>query len=370
MGFKIRQLGRGPAKVLNKIGGAGIFGKRKNHFRILGIPVGKDLVPIVQTTVTVAATVVGGPAAGIVTSGAVCGLSGGNESDLTHTLAVSAAGVGVSQVAKCCSTIAGQVATHAAGNVAIAAAIGEDLATAAISSVASSVVNMGDVTGNEIGNHALGSAIGGAINDEDNPLRGALQGSLQRSLQGVGSVLMAQTIGAIPISESDAVQVKLDEPKETRENSTERVKQLQCKEPEALDLIDAKSHDISSFIYDKSNKTESDNISKTTKIDVKPSDIYDIGTTLYYTETTTTQNECQNEKFAPIRHQKVFHENYCFTLRDVTKTSLNVTDVSHELHVNQECLTNSAIGATVVVGVLAVPELVVPALIANNLANN
>jgi hypothetical protein len=103
MGFKLKHVFKAPTKILHAAGNAGIFGQRGDHFRVLGIKVGKDLVPVVQTAAIVATAAVGGPvlaaetglslaaSSAIVSTAAnatVTGLSGGNEAQVTNAIIV------------------------------------------------------------------------------------------------------------------------------------------------------------------------------------------------------------------------------------------------------------------------------------------
>src|SRR2546430_1312096 len=66
MPFKLKHIVHGPAKVIREIArplaDSGMFGVRHDQFRVIGIPIGKDLVPVVTAAVTIAAVAIGGPA--------------------------------------------------------------------------------------------------------------------------------------------------------------------------------------------------------------------------------------------------------------------------------------------------------------------
>jgi len=186
MGFKLKHVFKGPAKVLNAIGKAGIFGQRGNHFRILGIKVGKDLVPVVQAVTVIATTIVAGPAmvstfaiteataticVAATSNGVVTGLSGGNESQVTKAVVQGAATAYIGNLATAASTIPEAVTIHVAGNTAVNLSTGSSLDQAIITSLPGAVGY--SLPGNVVAQYAATTATGALL--DDNALRGGLQ---------------------------------------------------------------------------------------------------------------------------------------------------------------------------------------------------
>lgn len=89
MGFKFKHIIKAPVKIGNKIGQTGVLGQRNDNFRVLGIKIGKDLVPVVQTAAIVLMSPVLGP---VLSSSTVTALSGGNESDVLKSATISTVG--------------------------------------------------------------------------------------------------------------------------------------------------------------------------------------------------------------------------------------------------------------------------------------
>ena len=186
MPFKIKHVFKGPAKVLNAVGNAGLFGQRGDHFRVAGIKVGKDLVPVVQGAAVVATVAAGGPALAsacaipeataivAVSAGAsatVTGLSGGNESQVATACAKGAATAYVGNVANAAATIPEAVTIHVAGNTGIAVATSSNVSEGIVGSLPGVV---GYCAPTNIGAQYMTTAAAGAVLN-DNPLRGALQ---------------------------------------------------------------------------------------------------------------------------------------------------------------------------------------------------
>lgn len=182
MGFKLKHVFKGPTKVLNAVGNAGILGQRGDHFRILGVKIGKDLVPVVQTAAIVAtANVIGPvlsgltPAATTITSTAisssvVTGLSGGNESSVTNAAVSGAINSGTNIIAGTESNIIGQTIIKTVGNITA------DIVTNNDVNVASSIVNAvcdAILPHNETSSFVKGVITAAVTND--NPLRSGLQ---------------------------------------------------------------------------------------------------------------------------------------------------------------------------------------------------
>jgi hypothetical protein len=126
--------------VANPVAKAGIFGVRHDNFRVAGIRMGSDLVPVVNTAISVAATIAGGPAGGVLASAYTTAASGGNDKQVTNAILVSGATAGVGAAASTITSVAGQVAVQAAGTGVIAAATGQNVVRAVLGSVAGSAV--------------------------------------------------------------------------------------------------------------------------------------------------------------------------------------------------------------------------------------
>ena len=190
MPFKLKQVFKGPAKVLNAVGESGVFGKRNDDFRVLGIKVGKDLAPVVQTAAVVAAVVVGGPAlaasTGLTTTGAmvvtgaaanasVTGLSGGNEKAVCNATVVGGISGATGAVVQSLPTVSAQVAVSAASGAVCAEISGGNPVVGAVTgAVSASLPNVSDNA--YINNSVKGAAIGsvGAVLTHDNVIRAAL----------------------------------------------------------------------------------------------------------------------------------------------------------------------------------------------------
>ena len=186
MGFKLKHIFRAPAKLLNKLGQTGILGVRKNHFRILGIKVGKDLLPIVQGALCTASIACGTPfligvtglptaAASIITSaatsGIMSGLSGGNDASVMKSTLLSAASAAVSTtISNSNLDFPEKIAAHAIGNTFVNLASGSGLQV----SIVNSIIEVPCiVVPNNITVKCMCGAIKGAVSD-DNILRGIL----------------------------------------------------------------------------------------------------------------------------------------------------------------------------------------------------
>ena len=141
MGFKFKHIFKGPTKVLNAVGQSGVFGVRHGKFRVAGIPIGRDLAPVVQAVAVVATIAVGGPAlasatglgattATVITSasasGAMTGLSGGDASQVTRATACGAGMATVGGLASSAPTLTQAVTTQVVGATAVGLATGSE----------------------------------------------------------------------------------------------------------------------------------------------------------------------------------------------------------------------------------------------------
>src|SRR5665648_165003 len=209
---------KAPAKLLNVIGESGLFGQRGDNFRVLGLKIPKDVVPIVKAAVVIAAVTIGGPAlaasttmtttaATVVTSAVanatVTGCSGGNESQVLRAAAVGGATALVGNITQAAPSISQAVTRHVAGNAAVSLASGNDFKTSLIQAVTSLPIVAAPAN---LAVQYTASAVQGAMLNDDNPLRGALQAA---ALAGVANAV--KTSSAMPpngSSENTAVPAR------------------------------------------------------------------------------------------------------------------------------------------------------------------
>lgn len=159
--------------VAKPVSRAGLFGVRHNNFRVLGVRVGSDLVPVVGGAVSVAAGLVGGPIAAAEASAFVAAASGASKDQISTTLITGVLTAGASTAVNACSTIVGAVTTHIATNTAINTVVGGQPLSQAI--VNSAVTSISLINPSNTHLQFAVSAAAGAVNNLDNPLRGALQ---------------------------------------------------------------------------------------------------------------------------------------------------------------------------------------------------
>ena len=167
MGFKLKHVFKGVARVTHAVASSGMLGVRHGNFRVAGVRIGSDLVPIVQTALVVAATVAAPGVGTVAASALVTGLSGGDESDILKAVVRGTGAAAVGGVTGGCASMPAAIAIHVAGNTAVGMAMGDDFKTAIISSAASA-------PGISSGEALIAHVAGGALLDE-NPLRGGLQ---------------------------------------------------------------------------------------------------------------------------------------------------------------------------------------------------
>src|SRR5665648_46980 len=196
---------KAPAKLLNVIGESGLFGQRGDNFRVLGLKIPKDVVPIVKAAVVIAAVTIGGPAlaasttmtttaATVVTSAVanatVTGCSGGNESQVLRAAAVGGATALVGNITQAAPSISQAVTRHVAGNAAVSLASGNDFKTSLIQAVTSIPIVAAPTN---LAVQYTASAVQGAMLNGENPLRGAIQAA---ALAGVANAV--KTSSAMP----------------------------------------------------------------------------------------------------------------------------------------------------------------------------
>jgi hypothetical protein len=174
MPFKVKHIFKAPVKAASAVGktlaDTGILGQREGHkFKVVGIPIGKDLVPVVQVATVVAATCIGAPqlatAASISQTAAVAAVSAS-----TNAVLAASCGASDSNILKAAvinPAVLGPIATPI-----VALATGAEVKTVVVNAIggaiASGTQNPGVVY--------TTSVVSGLVSDSDNPLRGALQG--------------------------------------------------------------------------------------------------------------------------------------------------------------------------------------------------
>ena len=140
--LKLKHVFRGPAKVLREVARSGILGTDRNgKFRVAGIPIGQDLVPVIQTGLVITATTMGAPlaattlgtttsvgeiVAGSVSNGVITGVSGGTENDVIKSVVIGGATASVSQVVGAMPTLEEKILTSAVGGTIISTCAGEN----------------------------------------------------------------------------------------------------------------------------------------------------------------------------------------------------------------------------------------------------
>lgn len=441
MGFKLKHVFKGPSKVVREIGRSGLFGQRGENFRVLGVKVGKDLVPVVQAAAVVATVAFAGPAlagatgmtttAAAITTGAVgnavvASASGGNESAFTKALVVGGASGAVGAVAGTMATTGQQVAVHVAGNTAVSVASGADLTTGLLSSTAgvAGIVAPGNLPVSAV----AGATVGAVLNN--NPLRGALQGA--------GTAVVAHGITQIASQNSqpetkssehkiESVESKSVEHKiELTENKP--VEQLKEKPTEPIkskvveQSVDKSDVDIRGMLRaQKQHDIMLPENSTRSSISLKPGNVgvtlggsdSNIGTnvnlktmgiTSKHSDTTSTtvgvgvsdiyQNGFMIEKKTAVKtpdysgakqnmsvsshlHEtSTVAEGRCYSTRTTVGQSLDAmslvpsttTTTTEQLHVNNTCIRDAGVGALVVGATLLAPEVMVPVLGVQQLA--
>jgi hypothetical protein len=184
----VREVARGAKKLGRAAAQAHILGttdQGKTH--LLGLPIGKDLVPVVQVAETVALTPLAGP---ILAPALVVGAHGGDVKDVTKSMIMTVAASGVQVASGSMPTPTSQIVTQVAGQAAIQVASGQSIERSLISSVAS----VPAILDPSLETKLVSSFVAASVGDAEHPLRSGLQ--------GVGATLVQHVMTA-PLSEPE-----------------------------------------------------------------------------------------------------------------------------------------------------------------------
>lgn len=429
MPFKLKHIVRGPAKVMNAVGQSGIFGQRGEHFRILGVKIGKDLVPVVQAAVVAATVATATPvvastlgvsettATVIATTGAntfLTGVSGGSESDVLETMAKGIASGMVGHVVQNVPSIVGKVATHIIGNTAVEVAMGTDTDKALVKTAASSVA----LTSTEKPTLMATNAIAGAILDE-NSLRGAMQSVAKDIIkETINNTISnpSKKTNKEPNTANEEPNTANKEPNTAnKEPTTEPVTNIPAENAlgtaESIQTTDmmGQPESIPPNIYTEvefghgigvtvggKNSPFASNLTKnsvglssgpsglsertSSNMNIGVSDIYENGIVVdkqFSISNGVAEHSNSVSSVTPL--QEVANENIgtCISTREVI--SLTATNDLHEpeikvttsnqTHFNVDCAQNAAKAAVVSAAIVMLPEVTLPVMMVQKLAN-
>jgi hypothetical protein len=242
---------RGPLKIVHRafreVGRSGLFGQRKNDFRIAGVRIGKDLQPIAKMGAITALTACGVPPP--VASGFVTAASGGNEKQMIKSAVTSFASQVVTGVAGGMTNPLSQVVVQVGGQTAISVISGDKLGPALIQSIGKMGPPPVSMTA---------SMIAGAIRDEDHPLRGAAQSMAQEIVcdnlrELINDYLYGEKGG--DESKEESKERKIELPKEKDDLSINRERKIDPEFEKELDPLSDRSEKRREVI-DRSEKRQ------------------------------------------------------------------------------------------------------------------
>lgn len=339
MPFKLKHIFRGPAKVLNEVGKSGIFGQRGDHFRVLGVKIGKDLVPGVKIAAVVLTTAFIDPTSTLSTvltaaasNATVTGLSGGNESQMIKSGASGAASAIIGNMVQDLSIVE-KTATYIVASTTVSTVITHDIKESFIHAIltAPRVVLPSNFTLKIISEAAL----------NDNPLRGAFQSLILEEIQE----------DTISYKGNSKASINLNGPTVTLNNL----------------VVSPNSAGIN---IRHSNTTAS-------RLLLGISDIYENGL-MIDRRVLIQNNKDSNDLSINSSLDNVVQSNIgqCFSTRRVILASMannltepNVTTTaSDQAHINIDCIKNAAAGAVMSAAIIMAPEIMGPVFLIQKVA--